>query len=308
MQNTSFRHKQGMEAFMITEKLISPLYDFAFAQIFGNQKNIDITKAFLKTLLDIPGADYNRLTVENSILRKFFRQDKMGIVDLKLSTKSGKIIHIELQVEKKAHLQNRILYYMARLVGDQLKWGEKYGKLHQVISIVICNHVLLDDEESYINQYELRNEKNRSFTNMLQLVILELPKLPQTADSGVWPWLRFLTCTTEEEYAMLVTTYPELEKPIFCVKKMSLLDHWREYLFHKNLWKEDERMRELYLKTEARTEGHTAGKAEGKAEGKTEGQAEKALEIARKMKAFGDSAEKIHTITGLPVETIENIL
>ena len=90
---------------------------------------------------------------------------------------------------------------------------------------------------------------------------------------------------------MLVTTYPELEKPIFCVKKMSLLDHWREYLFHKNLWKEDERMRELYLKTEARTEGQT----------------EKALEIARKMKAKGLPVAEIIDITGLAAEAVEKL-
>ena len=39
--------------------------------------------------------------MENSTLGRFFRQDKKGIVDLKLSTKSGRIIHIEIQVNKK---------------------------------------------------------------------------------------------------------------------------------------------------------------------------------------------------------------
>ena len=39
---------------MKNEIFISPLEDFAFKQIFGEQQNIDITMAFLKTLLDIP--------------------------------------------------------------------------------------------------------------------------------------------------------------------------------------------------------------------------------------------------------------
>jgi predicted transposase YdaD len=34
------------------------------------------------------------------------------------------------------------------------------------------------------------------------------------------------------------------------------------------------------------------------------GRAEGTLEIARKMKEVGDSAEKIHTVTGLSFETI----
>jgi len=269
------------------EEIISPLSDFAFAQIFGNQKNIDITGAFLKTLIDIPGADYDRLTVENSILKRFFRQDKMGIVDLKLNTKSVKVIHIELQVDKTSHLKNRILYYAARLIGDQLKWGDKYKKLHQVISIVICNHILLDEEKSYINRYELLNEENRSFTDMLQLIILELPKIPETADSGVWPWLRFFTCKRKEEYEMLAHQYPDLEKPVYCAKKMSLLEKWRDYQFHKNLWKEDARMRDLYVRTEGREEGLKT--------------------VARNALAEGLSPEFVQKITGLDMKTIQEL-
>ena len=289
-----------------TKKIISPLYDFAFAQIFGSQRNIDNTRGFLKKLLDIPEADYSRLTVKNPILKRFFRQDKMGIVDLKLSTKSGRIIHIELQVSPQAYLKNRILYYAARLIGDQLKWGEHYKKLHQVISIVICDHVLLDEEPSYMNWYQLRNEKNHSFTEMVKLVILELPKLPemrfdtvQAKDAGILPWLWFLKSETKEELDMLAKNYPELEKPVFCAQKMSLLEKWRDIHFHKNLWKEDERMRKLYVREQALAEGH--------AEGLAKGEAKKSLEIARKMKGRGRPLAEIAEDTGLSIEAIEKL-
>jgi predicted transposase/invertase (TIGR01784 family) len=235
--------------------MISPLYDYVFSEIFGNQKNIDITTSFLKTLLDIPEDDYDRLIVVSPILRKLFRTEKSGVVDLKLSTKSGKIIHIELQVEKRSNMRNRIVYYSSRLIGDQLRWGEDYSELHQVISIVICNHNLLEEEDSYINVYELSNEENRSFTNLMKIIILELPKLPETIDRAVWPWLKFLKCTKKEEYEMLALKYTELEKPVFCAKKMSLWDKWKDIRFHKNLWKVDERM----LFEQARIDGHAQG-------------------------------------------------
>jgi len=269
------------------EVIISPLYDFVFAQIFGNQKNIDNTRAFLKTVLEIPEDDYGKLTVENPILKRFFKHDKMGIVDLKLSTKSGRIIHIELQVDKTAHLKNRILYYAARLIGDQLSWGDDYDKLHQVISIVICNHVLLDEEKSYVNRYKLRNDTNKSFTDMLQLVILELPKLPETADSVIWPWLRFFTCKSKEEFEMLAQQYPDLEKPIFCARKMSLWEKWRDYQFHRNLWKTDARMRELYVRTEAQDERNRA--------------------IALNALNEGLTPEFVQKITGLDLETVQEM-
>ena len=42
-------------------------------------------------------------------------------------------------------------------------------------------------------------------------------------------------------------------------------------------------------------------------EGRAEGRAEASLEIARKMKEMGDSVEKIQTITGLSLESIERM-
>ena len=258
------------------------------------------TLAFLKTLLDIPEEDYGELSVENPILKRLFRQGKVGIVDLKLSTKSGRILHVELQVEPRTHLKNRVLYYMARLIADQIHWGEEYGKLHQVISIVICNHVLLKEEPSYINWYELRNNKNNHcFTEMLKLVILELPKLPETGETGIWPWLKFFKCKTKEELEMLAKKYPELEEPVCCVNKMSLSERWRSYHFHRNLWKEDERMLKLYAQEQGHAEGHAKGHAEGLAEGK--------LGIASKMKSMGMPLAEVAEITGLSPEAIEKL-
>jgi predicted transposase/invertase (TIGR01784 family) len=144
------------EVFM-TYDIISPLYDFVFAQIFGSQKNIDNTKGFLKALLNIPEDDFSRLTVVNPSLKRYFKDGKDGIVDLRLTTKSGRVIHVELQVEKTANLRNRMMYYAARLISDQLNIGEDYNELKEVVSILICDHILLKEEDYYINEYEMRN-------------------------------------------------------------------------------------------------------------------------------------------------------
>jgi len=276
----------GVEVFM-TNNIVSPLSDFAFARIFGEQRNIDNTKAFLKTLLDIPGEDYEQLTIVSPILGRFFKQDKTAIVDLKLSTKSGRIIHIEIQVEKKSNFRSRILYYAAKLIEGQLKFGDNYDKLHQVISIVICDHDLLEEEDSYINEYELRNKKDHLFTNLLKIVILELPKLPKEEDSDVWRWLRFLKCQQEEEFEMLKRKYPELEKPISCAKKMSLFEQWRDIQFHKRLWKMDQKA--LFL--QARMNGEDTAK----------------LNVARKLLEEGSTPEFIHKITGLDLEIVSDV-
>jgi len=257
------------------------------------------------------------------LLRKVFKTEKSGIVDLKLNTKSGKIIHIELQVEKRSNMRNRILYYASRLIGDQLKLGDDYEKLRQSITIVICDHNLLEKESSYINVYELRNEEKNSFTELLKIIILELPKLPEKLDRIVWPWLKFFKCTEKEEFEMLALKYPELEKPVFCAKKMSLWEEWKDIRFHRNLQKVDERMLLKQIKIdghaegkaeglteglkEGRTQGLAEGLAQGREEGLTEGMAKDKLETAKKALAKGLSVEMIQEITGLDIETILNL-
>jgi flagellar biosynthesis/type III secretory pathway protein FliH len=87
---------------------------------------------------------------------------------------------------------------------------------------------------------------------------------------------------------MLALKYPELEKPVFCAKKMSLWDKWKDIRFHKNLWKVDERM----LFEQARIDGHTEGVAQGHAEGHAEGLAEAREEILKLLEQ-GLSIEEI---------------
>jgi len=273
------------------DDFISPLTDFVFKRVFGDQKNIDTTAAFLKTLLDIPHDEYDKLTVSNPILGGLFKHDKTPIVDLKLTTKSGKIIHIELQVEKRRNLRNRVTYYNSRLISDQLNWGDDYDELHQVISVVICDHILLEEEESYINVYQMQNDKKRLFTNLQKIVILELPKLSVAEDNAVWCWLRFLKCENEEDYEMLARKYPELEKPIMQVRRASLLEQWRMYWFHRNLAKVDERMLLEQWKEDGLAEGLTEAK----------------LEVARKALAEGSTPEFVQKITGLDLEEITKL-
>jgi predicted transposase/invertase (TIGR01784 family) len=310
----------------MTNELVSPLDDFAFAQIFGSKENLGTTKAFLKTLLDIPEDDYDNLSVEDTALKRFFKRDKKGMVDLKLTTKSGRIIHIELQVKKKTNLISRILYYIGRLLGDQLRWGNDYEKLHQVISICICDHVLLDEEDDYVNEYELRNRKGRSFTDLLKVVILELPKLPEKEDEAVWPWLQFFKCKKQEEFEMLAKKHPELKEAVSCVKYMSFGEQWRWEMLKRQVRKMDERAEKRQIQldreearakgiaegkaegiAEGKAEGIAEGKAEGIAEGKAEGIAEGKLEIARKMKAIGRPPAEIAEVTGLPPETVREL-
>jgi len=302
------------------EDFVSPLYDSVFTYVFGNQHNIANTRNFLKALLDIPEKDFDRLTIKNTVLKPAFLGGKTGIVDLVLTTKSDRVIHIEMQVEKANNLRSRILYYAARLLSEQLKKQQDYNSLHQVISILICDHKLLDEERTYYNEYVLRNKENRCFTDLLKVIILELPKVPDEEDSRVWPWLQFLKSKSEEDYRMLVKKHPEMEQAANCVQKFLLSDRIRTTILLRDMRRTAIRDREEYLKDEVRKREEEVRKkdeevrkkdeelveARNKLEETREEANEELNKIASKLKATGMSPEQIKAITGLQPEDIEN--
>ncbi|MDR2181943.1 MAG: Rpn family recombination-promoting nuclease/putative transposase [Treponema sp.] len=278
-------------------EIVSPLRDYVFTFLFGDRRNIEILAAFLKSVLDIPEPDYDSLIVVNPLLRRLFRWQKSGIVDVRVSDKSGRIIHIELQVSKSPKLRNRVLYYTTKLLWEQLKRGDDYDRIHQVISVVICDHVLLEEETDYVNGYSISNDRSQKhFTDLLKIITIELPKLSESVGADkIWPWARFLRCRTKEEFETLAAAYPEVEMAVAVLKKLSWSERWRLTREQESLWRTDLRL----MKEGALEEGRAEGLAEGREEGKRE--------IARRLKARGRPAAEIAEITGLAADEVERL-
>ena len=97
---------------------------------------------------------------------------------------------------------------------------------------------------------------------------------------------------------MLARKYPQLKKPVRCAERMGLIESIRDYYFHRNLAKEDERMLHLQWKLD--------GIEEGLAEGREEGRREK-LTIARNLLAESSTPEFVQKITGLSLEEIAKL-
>ena len=279
------------------KELLSPLYDYVVKIIFGDQKNIANTAGLLKAILDLPAVEYDRLTIVDPFLKRLRKRDKLGILDVKVNTHSGRVIQIEVQVQQFRSLRSRIIYYLSRMLTEQMKTGYNYKKIQQTISVVICDHVLLTDETGYLNTYELLNtQSGNRFTDLIKVIILELPKVPAEDDgTAVWPWMQFFKSRTVKEVDMLAAKHPEVSGPVAEIKRLS--------------WSERRRMiaeaREKLRRDNAAIRDDAW--EDGVAEGEAKGRAETRMETARKMKVLGLSTDTITEVTGLGVEEIERI-
>jgi len=265
---------------------LSPRSDLIFKLLFGDERNIELLTDFLKSVLRLPAEDYDEVTIVDPHLLPEYKGDKLGVLDVKVRTRSKKVIDVEIQVLPSPELRERVVYYSAKMVTEQVGTGDDYKDIKRVISIIITNFVFVPENDVYHNRYTLRDpETGSEFTDLVEVNTLELTKLPTSEDgTELWRWLKFLSAQNKEELDMIAEKSPQVKKAV--VRLMELSNDERTRLLQESLEKKewDNRARER----EARAEGELMVK----------------LEIARLMLADAMSPDLISKFTGLTVEEI----
>ena len=279
--------------------------DPIFKMIFGDPENKTALIGLLREIIDIPEEEYAHIEIIDPNLRVNKSYGKSGILDIKLTTKSGQRINVEIQVRKASDLKQRILFYASKMVAEQLTEGEKYDKIKKVISIMICtDHNLIEDSKEYHNRYFLYDKNtNSTFTDLLEIDILEFKKVPKNDKSNLATWLRFLNTDDREELDKMAVRN-EAFKSAVCKYMELTYDEAIRMLAEENekAWKD--RQAELDY---AMAEGMQKGIQKGRIEGRAEGKHNREIEIAKNAIKMGLDIKNIIMLTGLSKEEIEKL-
>ena len=207
----------------------SPKSDFVFKQIFGDPNNTDILADFLKAVLDIPADDYEKIDLVDTHLNKKYFADKMGVLDLKITTKSGHIIDVEIQKSNLADIDKRIAFYLSRLIVDQIGDSDPYTKIKRSIVIFIADYELIKNSPEYHKVWRLRDENGRDFSNVMELNTIELPKLPEKKDDNdLWAWIKFFNSKSQEDFTSVSSENEKIAKAVHTLRNISMSDEARE--------------------------------------------------------------------------------
>ncbi|MDR1111066.1 MAG: Rpn family recombination-promoting nuclease/putative transposase, partial [Deltaproteobacteria bacterium] len=179
--------------------------DVVFHLYFGDEENKDDLKSFLKSVLELPEEEYDVLYISDPFLRGEYPKEKIGIVDLKIKTKSGKTIHIEVQLLVLPDLRKRIFFYDAKLIAEQIGSGGKYSTINDVVTILITDEILIQESPRYHHRFTFFDKDACvELTDLLRIHTLELPKLPPVPDgTELHDWASFIAAETEEELNMV---------------------------------------------------------------------------------------------------------
>ena len=281
-------------------KTLSPKLDVVFQALFGEVGNESITKGFLETILErkIDSIDLSK----NPILRREFKDEKLGVLDIIAKLDKNEICNIELQIVDKKNIIERILYYWSRLYSRQIKSGEDYKILQKAIVILITDFKIENLEElDYHSRWKIMEDKQGKkiiLTQKLEIDIIELPKIigKEKEQDNLLDWLYFLENPKSERVTEKMKENENLKE---AVKKLDNLS-------------EDERMQRIAdLRQKAIMDEkaiYEKGLEVGIEKGIMEGSQKEKIEIAKKMLELKIDKETIAEATGLTEQEIEKIL
>ena len=279
--------------------IMSPTNDFCFKELMQNPK---IRKGFIAGILKKTPEEITETILLPAETRRDYADEKLSILDVKVLLADGTRMDLEMQVAYFGSWDKRVLFYLSKLYTEQIQKGDDYEKLKKCIHVGVLDFIRFPESEECYHKINLCNCKSGEiYTDLLELHILELPKLPKVRakleqgemvsdDEMVLQWMEFFSCKTQEDFETMAKQDEYMEEAVNTLFKLSA----------------DEQKRIDY---EAREKAIRDDRA--KLNWATKVGFDEGLAMAGKivqLKLAGKTPEEISTACDLPLEQVKEIL
>lgn len=162
-----------------------PKTDFVFKRIFGAEDRKHLLIGLLNALLELDEAhrivEVQHLPVEQRIA---ISELKLSILDVKCTDATGTRYVVEMQLLHVEGFEKRVVYNVAKAYAMQLRGGDDYPTLNDVVGVTICDFALWPERDErgafripMLSLWRMQ-EQHRGALGLSQLrfAFLELPK------------------------------------------------------------------------------------------------------------------------------------
>lgn len=252
--------------------IMKPKVDFAFKEIMANPKAL---KGFLSAVLDISPEEIKSTELKNTNLRKIHEDEKQGILDVRLVMNNEKEIDIEIQLSYMATWADRSVFYVSKMLVEQVNINKRYSNIKKCIGINILDFKYIQEEQRFHTVYHIcEDTSHKVYTDVMEWHLIELPKLPEETDgTPLDKWTRFINAERREEFEMIVQGNEYLQSAFETLNTISQDEQKRLAYTARQV--------ALYDKNEYAFENYERGRAE------------KESELIAKWKAKGMTDEQI---------------
>ena len=289
------------------EKFYTSKYDRPFKEIFLKEKNKDLLKSLLETILEIE--------INNIEIRPTERNN--GNINIKRKTfdalvyTNNKKIEIEVNNNIKDYTRARNMAYISDIYASNTLKGEIYTEEIDIIQINLTYG--MKDSEKY-RIYKIQDKYLKEYVKNLYIYEINMDYYKE-----IW-----YTNSEEEieknKYILMLDLNKEELKKLEKISKdervgkyMEEIERLNEDIEFRRFMSEEEDLKkqyntEIYLATKKGIEkGIIKGKKEGIIEGKEVGKKETETNIVKELLKQNVSIEIIMNATGLSKEEIENL-
>ncbi len=287
---------------MNTPRYINPYTDFGFKRLFGTELNKDLLISFLNALLG--GREVVTQVSYKSTERFGVSKDsRRAIFDVFCENDKGELFIVEMQNVYQQFFKDRSVFYSTFPIQEQGQVGDWDFRLRNVYTVGVLNFCFAENEyepDNYFHEVKLMDTKDKHvFYDKLTLLYLEMPKFNKTEDQletmfDKWLFvLRNLSRLMERPAALRERVFERVFEQAE-IARYSETER-REYEDSINAYRD--------INNAVKT-AKNDGIAEGKELGIAEGIELRNVQIAKKLKEKGLSAEEIAELTDLNVEQI----
>ncbi len=215
------------------------------------QKNNNVLKALIASLLHMDEADISSVRIENEIILGQDLDEKEFILDILVRMNNSTILNIEMQVINLHNWVERSMSYLCRTF-DNLDHGEDYTNVRPAIQIGLLDYTLFPEAPEFYAPYYLMNEKtHQKYSDKLRLSVLDLTRIDLATEEdklyGIDHWASLFKAQTWEELKMLAQ-----DDKIMADAVSTIYDITHDSILRQEIRARDERIAiENHLKNEA---------------------------------------------------------
>lgn len=289
-------------------RYISPLTDFGFKKLFGEEANKNLLISFLNDLLPIKDKIVEINFKKNQQMGRDI-ESRSAVYDIFCEDEKNNQFIVEMQNARQTYFTDRAVFYSTFPIQEQAEKGKWDFNLKAVYCVGLLGFNLADKsqkEEKIISEYmhevNLKDQNNKVFYEKLTYIYIELPKFTKKEieiETHFEKWIYFLKNLENFEEIPNILKEKVFEEA-FKVAEIAKYtpETRREYESSLKAYRDNINVIET-----ARIEGE----ARGKVEGRVEGEAIKAVAIAENMLKDGLPEDTIVKYTGLSVNEIREL-
>jgi predicted transposase/invertase (TIGR01784 family) len=186
-------------------ELLMPNNDYVFKLIFADPHRKALLKDLLKSILDLPDDEFD-ITVIDPVSQKEQPYDKPSVVDVKMTTPSGKIINIEMQVAPQNSFAERICFGLSKLISDQIVEGENWSVIRKAIGIAIVDFDMWPNDPYCHHRFGFYDKRaDVYFGDVEEINTIELKKALKEENPELRAWAIFIGAKTEDDIMKAVS-------------------------------------------------------------------------------------------------------